>query len=260
MLVYNHRKFNEKDFESPVYDEAHVVYFPIQTLMPENNVMQLTLGKVNTRQDFLKPFADFDEKEFHMDWLLNNGKEILSVDSKPNAIASVTIEKNSEGFAIEVVAENSIILAVGIFGGIAVVTYMILAELEHCLTNKKFENYLASELYSAEALEPVLEAGAEKKSCCKKMLCCGRNSSVSRMRHHIPSGFHNEVIGENDEILDRSKVGIWFKKYRVFNAICCCTCKRTRIDRIFLKARKLTDQELNITSIIKVQRQSAALC
>lgn len=159
MLVYNHNKFNENDFKNPVYDEAHVVFMPIQTLMPENNVLQMTLGVVNTRQNLLQPFAYYDDKEYAMEWFVEKGREILSIADKPNAVASVTIEKNSEAFAIDVVAENSILLAAGIFGGIAIIVYIILAHVESFLTTKKFENYLVSELYSAaETLveEPVV--------------------------------------------------------------------------------------------------------
>ena len=38
----------------------------------------------------------------------------------------------------------------------------------------------------------------------------------------------------------------------------CCTCRRRYAERVFAKARKLTEQELNITSIIRAQRQVVA--
>lgn len=46
----------------------------------------------------------------------------------------------------------------------------------------------------------------------------------------------------------------WCKIFR----ICCFCCKRRRIERIFKKARVYNAQELNITSIIKSQRESQA--
>ena len=37
-------------------------------------------------------------------------------------------------------------------------------------------------------------------------------------------------------------------------------CRKRRVDKVFAKARSLTTQELNITSMIKAQRQSSAIC
>ena len=39
-----------------------------------------------------------------------------------------------------------------------------------------------------------------------------------------------------------------------------CCCKANRSERIFRKARIYNEQELNVTSIIKAQREAMAAC
>lgn len=140
--------------------------------------------------------------------------------------------------------ENSVWMQVALLGGFGIVFYYFLGMFVCCLTETKFENYLASELFSiAEIME-----GDEQSTASSKM---------TMKRGSTSSGFHNEIFGKDEEILNRGIVGCSYNLCRILS--CCCSPKR-RIDLAFEKARSLTNQELNITSMIKAQRQNTALC
>lgn len=142
-------------------------------------------------------------------------------------------------------------------GGFAIVLYFILAMVVSCLVDKKFENYLVSELYTAtETEEAAVEAEGDDDEAQSSGCCSCSKESISRLRYHTASAFHNEIFGKDDKILNRSKVGC---SYRICRYLKCCCGQRRRIERIFMKGRRITAQELNITSLIKAQRQSEAL-
>ena len=107
-----------------------------------------------------------------------------------------------------------------------------------CLVTKKFENYLASELYSAtEAGGEANPDAPEDEDEAASKGCCGGSSAISRKRHHTASGFHNEIFGAEEKILDRSKVGC---SYRMCRYMKCCCGPRRRIEKVFMKARRMT--------------------
>jgi glycyl-tRNA synthetase beta subunit len=59
-------------------------------------------------------------------------------------------------------------------------------------------------------------------------------------------------------VLDYSKTGVCRKLLCMF--MCCCRSKRHADKvKVFAKARLLASEELNVTSIIKAQREAAAL-
>ena len=72
----------------------------------------------------------------------------------------------------------------------------------------------------------------------------------------LPREFHNEIYNRDEMILDHRRMGGCKKFCYMF--LCCCSGKR-QADKVFAKARMLASEELNITSIIKAQRQTAAL-
>ena len=63
--------------------------------------------------------------------------------------------------------------------------------------------------------------------------------------------FHNEIIPAGEKTLNLARVGF-------FHRLFCCCCRATRGGKIFAKARQLNAQELNITAIIRSQRESKA--
>ena len=154
---------------------------------------------------------------------------------------------------------NSVWGYVALVGGAAIVLYYVFNMIVCCLVNKKFENYLVSELYTATegAADPNNPDAVEDDEDAPPAGCCSGRDSMTRKRHHTPNNFHNEIFGQDEKILDRSRVGC---SYRWCRYLKCCCGPRRRIEKVFMKARRMTAQELNITSLIKAQRQSAALC
>lgn len=82
--------------------------------------------------------------------------------------------------------------------------------------------------------------------------CCSGNPKITTKRGLIPARFHNEIVKEDDEVLDLGRVGC-------FKRIFCCA-NMSKIGKIFDKGIALQAQELNITSLIKAQRESQAAC
>ena len=83
-----------------------------------------------------------------------------------------------------------------------------------------------------------------------------KNGGVSGKRSFINRSFHNEIIGEDVKTLNKAKVNMCC---RALSCMTCC-CKANRSERLFRKARLYNEQELNITSIIKAQREAVAAC
>ena len=73
--------------------------------------------------------------------------------------------------------------------------------------------------------------------------------AMTTTRGPLSTGFHNEIISAKSKVLDLKKVGI-------LSRIFCCCCRRS--GKIFAKARSMTSEELNISSIIKAQRDTNA--
>lgn len=146
---------------------------------------------------------------------------------------------------VDFTANNSIWVHVALLGGFAICLYLLLNMIVCCCVSKKFENYLASELFTISELVE----GVDKDQV--------DSSSMTMKRSSTPSSFHNEIFGKDDDILNRGAYGMCSNFCRMLT--CCCSSKR-RIDLAFEKARKQTAEELNITSLIKAQRQSTAIC
>ncbi len=132
--------------------------------------------------------------------------------------------------------------------------YVILAELENCLTRSKFDNYIASELFqveSGQAPSGKKNEDGEDADEDEGAGCCGSsdpNSGMMKKRSMLPREFHNEIFTRDEMVLDNSKMGVMKKICCIFT--CCCRSNR-HADKVFAKARRLASDELNITSIIK---------
>jgi hypothetical protein len=196
-----------------------------------------------------------------LEWLEPAPSRIIQNDLK--IVASVAMDQNIVKKEIQFRAENSAWGYAALVGGFGIVLYYIFNCMVCCCVNKKFENYLVSELYTAAEIGGAAEAtgdgvDGEEEEPVASGGCCSRSAdSITRKRMHKPSNFHNEIFGEDEKILNRSKVGCSYRWCR-YMLICCR--RRRHIEKVFMKGRRLTAQELNITSLIKAQRQSAALC
>ncbi len=263
VLYYNQKVIDEENWEQPYKTQAKFMYIPIATSAVENNMIKLTLGELKTSEELLRPFYDWNEKQDQLFWLERAQSTIYAGDDD-KIISAVTIEQNMDLHRIVMKAENSAFYQLGIFGGFAIVLYMILRELESCCSKSKFENYLAAELFQvnsgqkASTVKPAEdgEEEGEKKSAGG---CCGggdANAGLMRKRTMLPKEFHNEIYDRDEMILDHRRMG-GCKKF-CFMFLCCCSSKR-QADKVFAKARMLASQELNVTSIVKAQRQTAAL-
>jgi hypothetical protein len=139
----------------------------------------------------------------------------------------VTIERDLSFFSTEFRLENSVIIMASLMGGLALLVWLLFYILDYCWTITKFKNYMASELYTV-----------------------GENDfkEMVSARGHLPLGFHNEIIPVDGKTLNLTKVGFCCRLF------CCCS----RGNKIFSKARDMTATELNISSIVKSQRDSKA--
>ena len=134
----------------------------------------------------------------------------------------------------------------GLTGGIALILYILFFFLEYCWSNRKFKDYMASELYYTPEDVLAMEGAGAKVD----------NMGVSGKRSFINRSFHNEIIDEEEKTLNKAKVNVCC---RALSCLSCC-CKANRSERLFRKARLYNEQELNVTSIIKAQREAMAAC
>ena len=125
----------------------------------------------------------------------------------------------------------------GLSGGIALIAYILFMVLEYCWSARKFQDYMASELYYTPEDVLAMEGAGGKVD----------NKGVSGKRSFINRNFHNEIIGEHEKTLNKAKVNMCC---RALSCMSCC-CKSNRSERLFRKARVYNEQELNVTSIIK---------
>lgn len=113
----------------------------------------------------------------------------------------MSIFENPSFTQFESRATNSVWVDTAMLGGFAIVLYFVLNMIVCCCVNKKFENYLVSELYMAtEAGATVAGDGTEGEDAdditpASEKGCCGGRSMLSRFRYHIPQRFHNEIFG-----------------------------------------------------------------
>lgn len=143
-------------------------------------------------------------------------------------LASLTIERDLDLTMIKRDLDNSVATIVGLVGGFALLVWLMFYVVDMCFTMTKFRNYMASELYSASEGEP---------------------SGLTSTRSLTSMGYHNAIFPAKEKTLNLSRVTICHRM------LCCQIGKGPRI---FAKARDYTAQELNITSIIKSQRESQA--
>ena len=173
------------------------------------------------------------------------------MEYKGDVLAAVTIERDLNRYLTVREINNSYAIWFALLGGMVVGLYILFYALEFFLTYKSFQNYMASELYyiPEEVEDPLGIKQPEPKGCCASRPTDGLTTTRS-----VSRDFHNEIIPEDGRVLNSSRVASWCKIFR----LCTCCCKRRRIERIFMKARVFNAQELNITSIIKSQRESQA--
>lgn len=72
----------------------------------------------------------------------------------------------------------------GLTGGVAVISYILFMILEYSCSARKFQDYMASELYYTPEDVLAMDASIVK------------NGGVSGKRSFINRSFHNEIIGE----------------------------------------------------------------
>lgn len=108
--------------------------------------------------------------------------------------------------------------------------YLLFYILDYYTTDTKFKNYVASELYTVE--EEMKE-------------------TLTMKRGLLGFSFFNEIIPADGKPLNLGKVSFF---YRLF----WCCCRLSKAGKTFSKARELSTQELNISSIVKSQRESKA--
>ena len=243
-VLFNERVVDETSWESPTKEQSRFMYIPIHTLFAEDYRLKLNPGSMQKRQSLFWPFYSFEEEDFDLFSIKHDDTRVLQRD---NTIAAVSIVENAVYAEYMFLANNTIWGHLAFLGGFAIVLYYILGMFVCCCTSKKFENYLASELYMAT--EAVVNAEGQEVSEAPESDagCCGGRSMLSRYRHHIPARFYNAIFDQEAQILNRSEDGCMRNYLR-------CLCPRRRVERIFMKARRHTAEELNITSMIKAQR------
>ena len=253
VIFANQRTFDENDYDNPFIEQSKFMWVPIGPEMVEDNFFSLQVGQLTSSDNRYQPFAEFEEEEWPMGlWELQRGRTVgyKDLDIKPNVLAAVTIERDLNLYKTERVVQSSYAVWFAMLGGVTVGLYIIFYGLEYFLTFKSFQNYMASELYYIpEEVEDPLGLNQEEPGCCGSRKTDGltRERTISR-------DFHNEIIPEDGKVLNTSRVASWCKIFR----LCSCCCRRRRIERIFKKARVYNAQELNVTSIVKSQRESQA--
>ena len=143
-------------------------------------------------------------------------------------LAQISIERDLDLYKTDWRIENSMFIQIGVLGGILVLLWIIAFVIDFILTNKRFQNYMASELYYVP--DDVNDAQANENAKPLSTGCCGNN--LSRQRYYIPRDFHNEIIDEDQKVLNRNKVACWCKFFNICR-LCFCMMKRRRIVRIF---------------------------
>lgn len=141
------------------------------------------------------------------------------------------------------------------FGGLFVFVYMIMAFFVAIITFREFENYLVSELFQ----EPELsEDGAQSDSPQKTERVEGEDlekmpqpttmkGMFTRLRKFVRRDFYNEILAEEDEVLDQSKISR------------CCCIRNSKLAKIFTQGRFQYAEELNVTKIVGTCRTNEAL-
>ena len=223
--------------------------------MIEDNFFSLQNGKVESQDNMYWPYLDLFEDEVEeteeYSFRLQRGRTVGYKDDRPNVLAAVTIERDLNLYKTQWKEQNSISVWFALLSGYAFGLYVVFYSLEYFCTFKSFQNYMASELYYIpEEVEKTAFDEEPERGCCESRPTDG----LTRNRAMVSRDFHNEIIKEDGRILNSRTVYGWCKIFRV----CCFCCKRRRIERIFKKARVYNAQELNITSIIKSQRESQA--
>jgi len=224
--------------------------------MAEEKRLQLNVGTVEVRDDLLYPFYHIDNRYADVSWIEDRGSNLIQRD---NVISAVTITLNPEFNELQLRTNNDLFTALAATAAVGIILYFVLGCIVCVCVTRQFENYLVSELYAAKEDELIgkQDMGGEDSDANEESGCCGCGSSKStRLRGYTSASFHNEIFGKDEEILNTSEVSC-FKRW------CCClmTCGRKRsIETIFNKARRSIAQELNVTSIIKAQRQGDAIC
>ena len=234
IMYTNQKTFSDHDFNNPWKQEAKFHWIPVGGREKQDNYFELQVGETKTRESAMRPFDDMldrDDDEYTHFKVQQKSGLIGYRDLGASIYAAVTIERNMSLFKTSWTVENNIFEWLGTLGGILLLLWVVIFALEFMLTYKKFQNYMASELYH---VPEELDAGDKlERQITNSMGKKGGSSSMTRKRMHIPRDFHNEIIDENEAILNRSKVATCCKFTRIFY----CCAKRRRIERVFKKAR-----------------------
>jgi len=149
-LFVNERTFDENDFDNPFVEESKVIWVPFGTEMIEDNYFSLEVGSLQSTDNRYQPFAEYDEDEWSMGlWSFQRGRTVgyRDLKFKPGVLASVTIERDLDLYKTMRTQNDSYAIWFAMLGGVMVGLYILFFALEYFLTNKAFENYMASELY-----------------------------------------------------------------------------------------------------------------
>ncbi len=95
VLYYNQKIVDENNWTEPYKTSAKFMYIPIATTAVENSIIKLTLGELQTKEELLRPFAEWNENTDQLFWL-ERAQSGLYADGDEKVIAAVTIEQNMD--------------------------------------------------------------------------------------------------------------------------------------------------------------------
>lgn len=153
---------------------------------------------MKTKESAFRPFEDYNDEEYTVFKVKQSGGPVGYRSLGDNIYGAVTLERNLSLFKTSWSVDNNAFEWLGTLGGMLVILWIIMFAFEFMMTYKKFQNYMASELYHvpenldvADNLEKQI-TGNNKKGC-----CAPGGPKVTRKRMHIPRDFHNEIIDED---------------------------------------------------------------
>ena len=187
-----------------------------------------------------------DETNEDLQWIMRSRAGSF-IDDREQVLSAVTIEMNLDTAEIEFVWDNAILPRIGVISGILVFIFILLQMMDECCTRRKFDNYIASELYSVDSDKIKQEMSSQKSRA--ENGDSGDEQEVKDIMTDKKSsarGYYNEILSKNNKMLNKGKVSLC-------GSICCGSRK---VEKVFSSARICTNQELNITSIVKAQRES----
>ena len=145
VFMINERVLNPEKFDEPIVDRARFYFVPIQTSTAAEHRFTMSKAKLTVGEDFLLPFYKRTDIEENLKWIESVPGRLVQADD--NVLAQISFDMQTNVQTWQFQAHNSIWGIVALTGGFAIVLYYVFNFIVCCLVTKKFENYLASELY-----------------------------------------------------------------------------------------------------------------